>query len=201
LRDPARNLSDNMVLAVMHAGETIEATQIPYRYVFAQSQRPELFVPPLKALAVSGILLSKDRYVLGRRAQWVSQDPGALELVPSGSVDADLVSDDGRIDLKGQFDEEVSEELGIGKGAVGGHSILGLVDDVYKHVMDVVVRAKLTCTWPQLVVAHSRLERPEYSDLVSLTKDEIRQMIERGSDGISEVSTAIFTHFCAEVEP
>jgi hypothetical protein len=195
--DPAQSLHDNPIVVVASYDERqLEAFVLPYRYFFAQRVRPELFEQPLKALAVSGIVLCEGRIVLGRRANWVTQDAGMLELAPSGSVDADIVRSNGEIDLERQFDREICEELGVEPGAATGHRISGLIDDEENHVVDIVIRATLQCGFSELLEAHSRLERPEYTELMAVTARELQGMIGDRRGPVSSVSSGIFTHFC-----
>lgn len=190
--DPSRGLTDKEILCVTSFGQTIEVRTTPYRYFYAQSVRPQLFSHPLTALAVSGILSCESRLLIGRRADWVSQDPGVLELVPSGSVDAELASD-----VPKQLDREAAEELGVGENAIFGHRVLGAIEDDDSHVIDLVIQASLQCSLAELVEAHSRLEQPEYSALKAVTSQELRRMIDDDNERISAVSSAIFANFCA----
>lgn len=192
-----RQLQDNLVLGVARYGDReLDAFPLPYRYVFAQLIRPDLFARPFNALAVSGITLCEDRLVLGRRADWVTQDPGMLELVPSGSIGADAVGDDGEILATRQLCLELTEELGVELEARLQPQLLGLVDDTDNHVVDLVLRAQLPCSFKEVVQAHASLDRPEYRELIAVTPGELRSMIDDGSEAISAVSIAIFTRFC-----
>jgi hypothetical protein len=192
-----RPLCDNIVLGVARYDEhQIEAFPLPYRYVLAQLMRPDLFARPFKALAVSGITLCEGRLVLGRRAEWVTQDPGMLELVPSGSIDADAVGDAGEILAARQLGLELAEELGVGLPARPQPQILGLVEDTDNRVVDLVLRSHLPCTFDELIQAHAKLDRPEYRELIAVTPGELRSMIDDGREAISAVSIAIFTRFC-----
>jgi hypothetical protein len=192
-----RSLHDGTILCVSELRDPVEVAPVAYRYFFAQTVAPRLFSHPLTALAVSGIVTCEGKLVLGRRSESVVQDAGMLELMPSGSVDADRVSPDGEVDVAAQFRQELYEELGIPAEQASEACVLGLIEDRDKHVVDVVIGARLICTFAALVHAHSRLQRPEYTSLLAVTPDELQQMIDSGRDRISAVSIAIFENFSA----
>lgn len=188
----APEMTDDVVLRVVEQAGIFELSPIPYRYIFAQRLRPGLFETPTKSLAVSGVTWCENRLVMGRRAEWVSQDPNCLELVPSGSVEAEGG------DLFRQLDREVTEELGIDPTAITAHRLLGTVDDRTNHVLDAVIEIRLICGFDEVRQAHARLDRPEYSELLALTLGELRDLIDRDSDEISAVSRTIFAHAIQE---
>jgi hypothetical protein len=74
------------------------------------------------------------------------------------------------------------------------------VQDDTGHALDIVVAATLNCSVDQLLQAHSRLEQPEYSELLAVTPDELQRIIDDGSERISAVSSAIFVNFCFAAE-
>ena len=90
----------------------------------------------------------------------------------------------------------MTEELGIARNAITAHRVIGMVDDPVNHVVDLVIETRLTCTFAEVLQAHARLERPEYSELHTLTPAELRQAIDR--DPISAVSRTIFAHAVQE---
>jgi hypothetical protein len=198
--DTTRRLRDDLILCVTGWDENIEVAPVRYRYILAQMLRPRLFLQPLTALAVSGIATCEGKFVLGRRADWVRQDPGALELAPSGGLNADFVVADGRVNVLAQFDREACEELGVREELLRHHRVLGLVHDEENHVADVVIAASLECEGAELLRAHARLVQPEYSSLCLVSPGELQRMIDDGRERISAVSSAIIGNFGEEAQ-
>jgi hypothetical protein len=190
--DAAEGLTDGLVLRVVKQNGVFDLSPLPYRYFWAQRLNPELFAEPLKSLAVTGVTWCEDRLLLGRRADWVTQDANYLELVPSGSADADGG------DLFAQIDREMTEELGISSSAITAHQLLGIVEDEVNNVVEAVIETKLACSFADVQQSHVRIERPEYSEVLALTASELAAAIDRGSDLISAVSTTIFAHAIQE---
>jgi hypothetical protein len=120
---------DGEILAVVGLeSRRLIAARTHYRFLAACRRFPDLFVAtPIRPMAVTGVITVRGQFLFGRRANSVAQEAGAMELVPSGGVEASRVGDDGFIDVCAQLIAELAEETGW--AAAGGEAcrIIGLV--------------------------------------------------------------------------
>lgn len=88
----------------------------------------------MRALAVSGFMTDGKRLVTGRRPRHVTQYPGRVEAVPSGSVDR--VEPDGTVDSRKALLAELEEEAGLVETADAVGAPLVIIDRV-ENIVDV----------------------------------------------------------------
>jgi len=84
-----------------------------YKYFYVHRLRPKLGLR-VKAIGVSGItLVEGDMALVARRGESMTQYPGLLELVPSGTVDRSCADEDGTVRYEAKLLEELREETGV----------------------------------------------------------------------------------------
>lgn len=132
-------LSDEVLLCVESiAGNVIVVRPVSYRTYFeARSRTPERFKP----LAVSGYIEENGRLLVGRRPGAVTQYPGRIEAIPSGSID-DAPSD-GRVDPEAALLKELEEEAGLATSVAEVGEPL-LIRDWKEHTFDLCYRLRLS---------------------------------------------------------
>ena len=151
---------------------SVDVAEVPYRFFYAQHRGVPL---GLTALGVTGVVLPRDddggdgptsvrgratRVVLGRRSPGVTQHVGAWELIPAGSLSGERVGADGVVDVRGQFLEELDEELGVSAERVERLEVLGIVESIDDAVLDVAISVELRASDAELAVVSAT--RPEY---------------------------------------
>lgn len=118
--------------------DSLQCKLIPYRYIWAQRQTPELKSQlRLRPLGVSG-LTHNDKYVLfGLRNNQVMQYPGFLETVPSGGVSDSVLAPDGIADYCRQLQNELLEEAGVSATSLLSITPLFLLYDELETTYDI----------------------------------------------------------------
>lgn len=102
--------------------ERLSLRRLDYRLLLAARDRPAVAAAlGARALGVSGVLLSPDGVVLGRRAHTLAVEPGCWEAAPAGSLD--------RPDPLALLADELQEELGLGAADITATRPLGLAHD------------------------------------------------------------------------
>ncbi len=94
------------------------------------------------AVAVSGVTLCHNRYLVGRRSNQVTHYPGSLELVPSGSLDLSCCKEQ-HCDFVCQLQSELLEETGFASEAILSMEPFGVIHDLEGHVVDICIRVNL----------------------------------------------------------
>lgn len=137
-------LHDSGILSVdawepVPGGCVVQSSLRPYRSYLAQ--RRGLFDLGIRPLGVTGATrLSDGRWLVGRRADRVTDHPGCWELVPSGSLSVGLPGE--RVDPVRQLTLELEEETGIALAAPAVARHIGLLyDDV--GIFDIAVRLEV----------------------------------------------------------
>ena len=187
---PGRSLFNGKVFSVTsRSPHRIEGHFVEYRRLIAQNMNPELFrVLGVRPLGVSGILRCADGLVFGRRNEGMTQDPGMWELVPSGSVDRQFVTDNGRIDLAAQIGLELSEEIGIPEAAVSNMTPVCLVDDDVSHVCDIGLTISCDLSAGEVMAAHEALPGDEYTEIAIVAEGDIPSYANALGDALIEAS-------------
>lgn len=187
---PGRTLFNGKVFSITsHSAHRIGGHFIEYRRLIAQNIRPDLFrALGVRALGVSGILRCADGLVFGRRNQGMTQAPGMWELVPSGSVDTQFVTDGGRIDLAAQIGLELSEEVGIPEAAVRDIKPVCLVEDDASHVCDIGLTISCDLSGGEIMAAHEALPGDEYTEITIVTEGDIASYVNDLGDALIEAS-------------
>jgi len=165
------NLSDDTVLYYLsHETDgtrcTISVFQESYRYTFARYVQPSLDIP-YPSLAVSGIVLDNDGWILVGRRRKVSEYSGRYEFVPSGSLSAKCVNG---LDVNyiQQVIDEFEEESGLASQDILSIDSLGLIMDLKHRVLDIGCKIRVGGSRLKTLIATN-----EYSDLQWMTMTQV----------------------------
>jgi hypothetical protein len=185
-----RTLFNGKVFSVTsHSAQRIEGYFVEYRRLIAQSIRPALFpILGVRPLGVSGILRCVDGIVFGHRNPGMTQNPGMWELVPSGSVDMQFVTNGECIDLAAQIGLELSEEIGIPEAAVGDITPVCLVEDDASHVCDIGLTISCGLSGGEVIAAHEVLPGDEYTEITIVSESGIPSYANALADTLVETS-------------
>lgn len=147
-----------------------------YRYVLARRRDPDLKNQGLniRPLAVTGILLSADGLVLGRRGSGVTDDVGLWEPAPAGGLSQN--------DPKAQVLEELEEELGVAAATVASVEACGLVEDVESGVFDIIFRLETPATEQDIRSAYAARGSDEYAELAVVKPSDAQLFLEINHD-------------------
>lgn len=126
----------------------IGAHSVSYKDFLAERNDPSLKLG-IRPIGVSGLLLVKDAQgleyaVFASRKASVTQWPGRLELVPSGSIDARHITPSGSVAYEAQIREELSEEVGVEAKNVKTITGFALVYDAQERVYDICCTIELS---------------------------------------------------------
>ena len=146
---------------------------VPYKYWLFQRQNPDLYSQlKIRPLAVSGVISVNGEYLLGKRSEKMTQDPGLWEFCPSGGIDSDSLTDD-HIDFLGQLYKEFNEELQWDKNTIKTHKVFALAVDSEEKVADICVQLELKEKLP--------LPQPneEYSEFLWLKSEDLYKISQK----------------------
>jgi hypothetical protein len=170
-RESGSQLFDGKILCATEVSATgLLACTMPYRFFYAQRQS-EIVRDALqiKAVAVSGLIFHHDKLYFGRRSLSVTQYPDFVELVPSGSLDANLSVSNGKADFRRQLVEELTEEIGIDE--VSDIEPLFLILDYLENTWDICCRITLL---PGVIVSTGRgVNSKEYQEIIAVSLSEL----------------------------
>lgn len=160
---------------VSFEGDKMVGEFIDYKFYLAQLRDPGL-EPLLKIelISVSGLTVSGDKVLLGRRSNQVTQDAGKWEAVPSGGIDHNAQRGN-TIDLKEQFGRELWEETGISVTEIKRILPFLIVRDPYTHIYEICAEIDVNYT----VVREERQPSEEYSELVWVPKSEMKTFLKK----------------------
>lgn len=184
------DLVDGTILSVrrIDAG-VVHAQPCSYRLFVARERDATLRrALSISAIGVSGVLiltsLEGSGVVVGRRAAGVTEYGGAWELVPSGGLDPRRVGRDGVVDTLSCLLDELEEEVGFSRSAVGSTRSLGLVRDIAQEGYDVCIA---------LVAEGGEIaEMPEYDEVVVLGPVEAAELLAGPAGHVVPTSPLIF---------
>lgn len=165
------NRHDGEIITVKTIGpEALVATSARYAHFLAERETGgERAVRPL---AVIGLTRVAGKWLFGHRCRDVLQDSGALELAPSGGMEAGRIGASGTIDYAAQLLAELEEECGIIPGPARV-SAIGLIDDAAEAVVDIACLLELDCTEAELRTAHRENGSGEYDSLFLASSEEV----------------------------
>lgn len=151
-----------------------------YRRAYAQLRAPSLFDPPLRALAVNGVVVTADRHVMiARRAADAIYLPGGWQTPPAGSVE-DRGEADRRVDLWAQLAAEAQEELAIAPEELGPARPLLAIGHPRTHVVDIGLLVRTSCTAATLQTRFAATRNPEYDALHAIALDHLPHWLDTG---------------------
>ena len=146
------SLSNDTILCVESiTGGAIEVRPVAYRSYFEARSRGGQRMRPL---AVSGFIADAGRILVGRRPSDVTQYPGLLEAIPSGSIDR--IEGDGSVDPNAALLRELAEEAGIEEQfAALGQALL--IHDLFEDMFDLCYRIYLSISMQDAMVRARRV--------------------------------------------
>lgn len=185
-----KQLFNGFIVSVVRMNDSkLVLRRAEYRHFVAQRLEPNLYAHlKIQPLAVSGLMFSGQKLIFGKRAEFVNQDPGCWELVPSGGVTPDLIEKYEEKAFHEQLMLEMEEELGIKRSQVSSLNATAVIEDTIAHVFDVVISAQMSAVDTPLQVAST-----EYSDFQQIELKNLFNFLngEAKSAGISPVSMEI----------
>jgi 8-oxo-dGTP pyrophosphatase MutT (NUDIX family) len=164
-----------------------------YRLFLAQRRDPALYEAlKIRPLAVTGVLACRDGLVLGQRSSRTEMDANLWELVPSGSVDAQSLDDDGQPSLLRCLLNELREETGIlASNVLGEPSAIAAADDSASHVVDIGLGMRIDLSAGQVIETFAALKNREYASLEVIAADGIEAFRKNRGASLADVSAAL----------
>jgi 8-oxo-dGTP pyrophosphatase MutT (NUDIX family) len=134
----------NVFTYLTRQGDTILGRLVEYKCYVAQKRDPSLRqLLGIQPVAVSGLSVTGEGILVGRRSKDVTDYPDFFELVPSGSISGDFRLPSGSIDYQREILRELDEETGISADRVASLWPFALVFNPADGVHDVVIEIKL----------------------------------------------------------
>jgi hypothetical protein len=169
----------------------IKGSFTEYKNFFAQIHTDlDLNIRPI---GVSGVLILKEAgteyVVFAKRTYDVTQYPGFLELVPSGSIDKEYINADKTIDYKSKLLSEFTEETGLSKNSVKDISSFALVLDTDHNVYD--IGCKISLNAKKKFIEEKFKDSKEYNNPIFVAVDELSDFIKTRPDSIIPTSIAL----------
>ena len=165
---------------------------IEYKYFLAQLREPILDLG-IKPIGVSGLVLLNDKeekiVVFALRDDYVTQYPGCIELVPSGTIDVSSVLPNGEIDVHAALRKEFAEETGLSVDCISRMKDIGFVLDRRDQVYDVCVLIQVNATKEQVLDSFSRVS--EYNSPCFVRLDDIPHFVKENAHTMVPSSIAI----------
>lgn len=159
------DLFDGALLSVTEiVAGGIAGQWVPYSRWLAQRHAPALALG-IRPLAVSGLTVCRDGLVVGRRALKLGAEQRLWELAPSGSVDGTCMRPDGTVDLAEQISRELTEELGVERGAIREIVADCMLENTMSGLIDVVLRITLDLSAHAVRQAHRQHASGEYDEI------------------------------------
>jgi HAD superfamily hydrolase (TIGR01509 family) len=164
---------------------------IEYKQFLAQRKRPDLKLG-IKPIGVSGIIVLRDKgddfVVFAKRTNSITEYPGFLELVPSGSIDKECVDADGVVNYQSKLLSEFIEETGLSKDYVKEISGFAFVLDIVHNVYDICCEILLE-TKKDLIM--QKFSSKEYNAPVFVALGDLDSFIKANVNSIVPTSMAI----------
>ncbi len=155
----------NVVKMVSEPGQiVVECNCLNYKDYFAQTRGLELGITPLGVSGITYYCMDKERvFLIGLRAKEVNQYPDYFELIPSGSIDTEILSVEKQVKL------ELKEELGIAENFIKKCENFCLVKDgaVYDVGVAIEVEADIVL----------KLNKQEYTQIKYLKESELASFL------------------------
>jgi len=167
-----------------------------YKCYLAQLDHPELAdAYRISSLAVSGLVVARGHVLFGLRKTSLSVEPGLWEMVPSGTIHADLREADGSLSWAGIFKDEFAEELGMPFPDTPC-TAFALVEDTTTRIWELGVAAELDLDHRDVLLAWSTAGQVEHAEMAAVPVEEAARCItERGPlmTGVSKHLLAAWT--------
>ncbi len=174
-----KKLFDGVIASLFSYHENLLQVQfIQYRVFYAWKNDPALRkLLPIHPIGISGVTRSQGRLLVGRRTLGLANRAGLIELVPSGSIDAESRSSKNpmEIDIQELMLRELSEESGIILNDPFSLSLKGLFWTARDGIWDIACYIDITKK-DALALARST---DEYMELRWETHKELRDNIRK----------------------
>jgi HAD superfamily hydrolase (TIGR01509 family) len=201
-RETARNprLFNGKILAYSrHQTEgshvTLFGRVIEYKRFLAQLREPSLPLG-IHGLGVSGLTILWDSggrsLMFGVRSDTVTQYPGYLELLPSGSIDASVIREDSAIDFREALRRELEEESGVRRDRLRSTRDLCLIHDPVDRVYDAGVLLDLDAEPREVMNAFPATS--EYVGPYFVRVDDLPRFIQDHGHAMVPTSVALIQH-------
>ena len=183
----------NFIRVVNRERERIEIIShfIEYKQFLAQRKEPALKLG-IKPIGVSGIIILEDKgnkwVVFAKRADNITEYPGFLELVPSGSIDKECADAKGVVDYRSKLLSEFGEETGLSKEYVKRISGFAFVLDINHNVYEICCEILLE-TEKELVA--QKFSSKEYNAPVFIATNNLDNFVKSNVDSIVPTSMAL----------
>lgn len=191
-------LYDGSVFAVSEVSPgRIEGRWTTYRNFFAQRRSKRLRkVLAIRALAVTGVVLSGNRVLLARRSQQSEQDPGGWEFAPAGSVERIDNPAAGLVDTTRHLLLELFEEIGqTAENFETAPKLFGLIEDEDAGVVDLVYGLSLRPEFGEDLTRIASSAGPEHTEFALVPIEDCQQFLLRNTAPPAAASEAIASFF------
>ena len=179
-------------IAVADAGCEIRTHFDEYKYLYAAREWREcdLGVAPIGVSGISWIHEAGQTWaVVARRANHVTQYPGFLEFVPSGTIDFSSATDSGSVDYVSKLLDELHEEAGVTREYVAWARAIGLVYDPQDRNYDICCEIQLTCQSES--VLSGIYAAPEYVEPILISRTGLSTFVHKHASQIIPSSLGI----------
>ncbi|MCL4234409.1 MAG: hypothetical protein KJ042_07815 [Deltaproteobacteria bacterium] len=186
-------LVNNPILSYLgFDGHAIHGRFVLYRHYIASRRRPDLFPPRLVcAMGISGLTLVEGGLVFARRSARVTCYPNLWELVPSGSIDRDGLSDDGTVDFRAALAAELAQEVNVEVADLSALKPYALIYDPNIRTCDIALALDTGLT-PEAFLARARERREdEYQAVECVPFEALDDFVRRVGDAIIPVTHAM----------
>jgi len=175
--------------------ETLTGFYIDYSVSLAQYRDPNLFDDiAVRPLAVSGLVECEQGIVFGLRNQNLTADAGQWELVASGGVDDTVRLDDGTVDVREQFLNELCEEINLPVESVSKLLPIILLEDSETHVCDIVLETRLSVGADTLFPLFNECGREEYVSIDIIQQHNVKSFVQLMKGSITPATLEILAH-------
>lgn len=165
---------------------------VAYSEWVAQMREPELREDlGIRALGVTGVILSGGAIWLGRRSPSTFLLPGLWELCPSGGVDFDARTEAGKVEPARQLGLELEQELGWPAARIESAVPFALVEDLEVCVVDITYRLALQGSDEELHAAVEARANREYDRIEGFPVAGLAGFVAEEGAKISPVSIAM----------
>jgi isopentenyldiphosphate isomerase len=150
---------------------------VDYKFFLAQILDPTLKEHlQIKPVSISGLTLSGEKVLLGKRTPRVTQYKNFYETVPSGGIDSRVVSE-GHVDLLRQYELELWEETGISVTEIKSIRPFLIVYDSQEDAYEICSEIQVNYS----IVNEEMPSTEEYEDFKWLTKYDLRDFVDKNS--------------------
>jgi hypothetical protein len=175
--------------------ETLTGFYIDYSVSLAQYCAPNLFDEiAVRSLAVSGFVECEQGIVFGLRNENLTADAGLWELVASGGVDDSVRFENGTVDIREQFLNELCEEINLPAESVSELSPIVMLEDSETHVCDIVFAARLSVGADTLFPLFNECGREEYVSIDIVQENNIKSFTQLMKGSMTPATLEILAH-------